>query len=232
MSTGMAGMTQPKAAVVFLATLLIAFLLPASGVFAKPSVLELRAKHVPLKAGDAAEFEANQGVILETASGSVNCPTVDDRNGLLGADVTNGAKKDQIDITEALGTFDGGSCSASITGFGTFAEFFFVGSGATLGTLTLDANLTAEFKAARTTYVRLNFPETDAKCAYKVGTLHGALKPGLPINVTFTKQKLKLGAKKEDSPLCPASTELSAKFFKAFHPEGGSMFSDLEALVV
>ncbi|MHB8234319.1 MAG: hypothetical protein ACYDHT_06660 [Solirubrobacteraceae bacterium] len=180
---------------------------------AKTPTLHLTAGGHSLVAGDFYELEGSQ-TSYESTAGNLTCSSVI-YSGLIGADLTNNAKTDKVEVKESRGNFNGGPCEGSLP-LGANIRQYWLG-GLPLGQLTLSTTGKAQFKASGEAQIKLFGVAANAYCYYGFKTLKGtvAFEESGPAFVDFFQQKMKL---KEHDVACPKTMLLTTAFTSWYDP--------------
>ena len=180
---------------------------------AKQPTLHLTAGEHSLAAGDFYELEGSE-VTYESTGGNLTCSSVI-YSGLIGADQTNNAKTDKVEVKESRGNFNGGPCEGSLPLGGNIRQYWL--GGFPLGQLSLSTSGKAVFKASGEAQIKLFGISANAYCYYGFKTLKGTVQfeEGGPAFIDFFQQKMKL---KEHDAVCPKTMLVTAAFTSWYDP--------------
>ncbi len=169
-----------------------------------------------LTTGDFYELEGSPAH-YESSAGNLECAS-QPFSGLVALDQTNNEKTDKLEVRNARERFYGeGPCFGS---FPTGAENVqFWAGGSLLGSLSLAANLKAEFKTSATSEAQIQIysEATGDYCNYGVKKLKGTVTLAAPLKVSFSKQKLKLT--QHNIANCPTDVSVTVTFFSYYDPD-------------
>jgi hypothetical protein len=196
-----------------------------------------------LGAGDFFELAAEPGTSTEyeTSAGSANCPPEEVREGeglfpglpaLVGSVGTNDERTDRETIQNATGSFFGGSCSSSLPEGSPVRHYWYNSSygGEPLGTLSVSTSGKAEFKTNPALQAVIFLEGPKGSCAYAAKKLKGTNETRPVLDLTFSKQKVKLDRDYSNYSACPRMMEVSVPF-RAYSEYGTHVFAPINVEV-